>query len=81
MTKTPEIETLTFENAMEELEKIVQKLEAGQDTLEHSISLYERGMVLKKVCEKKLDDAILKIEKVQLDASGTAHGTAETSVS
>jgi exodeoxyribonuclease VII small subunit len=50
-------EILSFERAIEELEKIVKTLEGGHDTLENSIALYERGMKLKKICEKKLEEA------------------------
>ena len=72
-----ENESLSFERALEELEKIVKTLEGGHDTLENSIELYERGMQLKKICEKKLEEAVLKIEKVQLNASGAVQGTTE----
>ncbi len=48
---------LTFENAMVELEELTQRLEGGKDTLEESMSLYERGMLLKQFCEKKLKEA------------------------
>lgn len=61
---------LTFEKALEELESIVKKLESAQDSLEQSIALYERGVVLKKFCEQKLKDATLKIEKITLGADG-----------
>lgn len=59
-----DVTELTFEQAMEELEAIVRKLEAGQDSLENSIALYERGVVLKQFCEKRLQEATLKIEKI-----------------
>ena len=48
---------LTFESAMAELEEVTQRLEGGKDTLEESMVLYERGMFLKKFCEKKLKEA------------------------
>ncbi len=70
-----EIEKLAFEAAMGQLEEVVRLLEAGQNTLEDSISLYEKGTLLKRHCEKKLQEASLKIEKVTLDASGTVLGT------
>ena len=59
-----DVTELTFEQAMEELEMIVRKLEAGQDSLESSITLYERGILLKQFCEKRLQEATLKIEKI-----------------
>ena len=58
----------TFEMATEELEEITLRLEGGKDSLEESIKLYERGMLLKDFCEKKLREAeskwtILKRQK------------------
>ncbi len=55
---------LNFEDAMGELEKIVSALESGQTSLEDSVKAYERGMELRSICEKRLKDATLKIEKV-----------------
>ena len=48
---------LTFESAMSELEEVTQRLENGKDTLDESICLYERGMLLKVFCEKQLKAA------------------------
>ncbi|MDQ7017584.1 MAG: exodeoxyribonuclease VII small subunit [Robiginitomaculum sp.] len=72
MTSAQKIEDLNFETALEELEKIVQKLESGEVELEQSIAMYERGAALKAHCEGKLKAAKLKIEKIVLDADGTA---------
>lgn len=55
---------LTFEQAMSELESIVKKLEEGKLSIEESIQSYERGTILKKVCEKKLQDIKLRVEKI-----------------
>lgn len=68
--QTQAIEKLSFENALEELETIVKSLESGRAPLEESISAYERGMLLKQHCEKKLTEARLKIEKITLSADG-----------
>lgn len=65
----------TFEQAMTELELIVRKLESGQDSLENSIVLYERGIQLKKYCEKQLEEAQMKIEKLTFDAAGNPTGS------
>ncbi|HSK78886.1 MAG TPA: exodeoxyribonuclease VII small subunit, partial [Thermoanaerobaculia bacterium] len=46
----PEISELSFEQALAELERIVQQLESGQAPLEQSIALYERGAALKAHC-------------------------------
>jgi exodeoxyribonuclease VII small subunit len=72
MTAAPDLENLSFEAALEELERIVQKLENGEVELEQSIAMYERGAALKAHCEGKLKAATLKIEKIMLDASGQA---------
>jgi len=72
MTSAQKIEDLNFETALEELERIVQKLESGEVELEQSIAMYERGAALKAHCEGKLKAAKLKIEKIVLDANGTA---------
>jgi exodeoxyribonuclease VII small subunit len=63
-------ETMPFEKAMEELETIVRGLESGKAPLEDSISAYERGIALKNHCEKKLEQARLKIEKITLSPDG-----------
>ena len=73
MTDTANIDALSFEDALKELEKIVQTLESGQAPLEESISVYERGALLKAHCEKKLEAARLRVEKVVL-AQGQATG-------
>lgn len=64
------VEQLDFETALQELEGIVRTLESGEIRLEDSISAYERGMALKKHCEKKLREAQSKIEKISVDADG-----------
>lgn len=61
---------LSFEQALAELEKIVSELESGQAPLERSIDIYERGAALKAHCEKKLEAARLKVEKIVLGQGG-----------
>lgn len=58
------IESMSFEEALVELERIVKQLEAGGQALEASITHYERGTQLKAHCEKKLKEAQLKVEKI-----------------
>lgn len=53
---------VSFEEALNELEQIAEKLERGQLTLEDSIKAYERGMDLKKICTERLKEAEGKIE-------------------
>jgi len=74
---TKDIKTLSFEQALQELEKIVRHLETGDIPLEDSISSYERGVQLKQHCESKLKDAQLKIEKITLNQDGNPIGTSE----
>jgi len=77
MTKAADkadIESLSFEQALEQLEKIVENLERGDVALEQSIRIYERGEALKKHCEKLLAAAESKVEKIRLDREGTPQG-------
>ncbi|MBI1301478.1 MAG: exodeoxyribonuclease VII small subunit [Alphaproteobacteria bacterium] len=64
------IDTLSFEDALVELETIVRSLETGEAALEDSITAYERGVQLKTHCEKKLRDAQAKIEKISISSDG-----------
>lgn len=66
----PDIEGLSFEAALKELEDIVAKLERGDVELEESIAIYERGAKLKAHCEAKLKAAELKVEQIVQDGSG-----------
>ncbi len=71
MNQVQPVDTLSFETALEELEKIVRSLESGAAPLEESISTYERGVALKKHCEKKLAAAQMKIEKISINQDGS----------
>jgi len=66
-----EIAALSFEDALRELEAIVEKLEAGNVDLEKSIEFYERGTLLKSHCEAKLTAAKSKVEKITLSTDGS----------
>lgn len=68
-----DIADMSFEKAMAELEQIVGALENGQSELEASIKQYERGAMLQRHCQEKLEQAKLKVEKVVL-AQGKAAG-------
>ena len=65
-----EIAEMTFEQALAELEKIVQDLERGQLDLEAAITAYERGTHLKRHCEGKLREAQLRVDKISLAPDG-----------
>ena len=51
-----------FEASLEELEKIVRELEAGDLPLERSLELFERGVGLSEQCRKQLEDAETRVE-------------------
>ena len=57
-------ENITFEQAIEELETIINRLEEGDVPLDQTIELYEKGSELKEFCEKKLQSAEVKIQKI-----------------
>jgi exodeoxyribonuclease VII small subunit len=72
---TPDIGSLSFEKALEELEGIVRRLEQGNVPLEESLAIYERGEALKKHCDALLQRAEARIEKITIGPSGEAVGT------
>ena len=55
---------MTFEEAMKKLESIVETLGEGNLSLEDSLKMFEEGMELCKFCNKKLDEAEYKVEKL-----------------
>jgi exodeoxyribonuclease VII small subunit len=59
------MEDMAFEAAFVELGEIVQRLEAGELTLEEAISLYERGQALARQCQDCLDQAELRITQLE----------------
>ncbi len=61
-----DINQLNFEDALSKLETIVKELEAGRIKLDDAVSAYEEAIALKNFCEKKLQDAKLKIEKIEI---------------
>ena len=70
-----DIAALSFEAALQELERIVGRLEQGDVELEESISIYERGEALRAHCDALLKKAEAKVEKIRLDAEGRPVGT------
>lgn len=70
-----EISSLSFEDAMKQLESVVRDLESGNVELEKSIALYEEGARLKAHCEKKLKEAEEKVAKITLGPDGQPSGT------
>jgi exodeoxyribonuclease VII small subunit len=52
----------SFEACLDELEKVVKELDAGDLSLERSLELFERGMSLSETCRKQLEDAETRVE-------------------
>ncbi|MBM3322967.1 exodeoxyribonuclease VII small subunit [candidate division WOR-3 bacterium] len=63
-------EPVKFEQALAELESIVKQLEAGNLALEKSLELFERGVVLARLCKEKLTQAELKVSQLVKDKEG-----------
>ncbi len=63
-------ESLSFEAAVEELEKIVAKLEGGNAKLDDAINDYERGSSLRRRCEELLKAAEMRVEKIIANKNG-----------
>jgi exodeoxyribonuclease VII small subunit len=70
-TPPPDVATLSFEDALAELEQIVRGLESGQQKLEDAILAYERGAALRKHCEAKLAEAEARVAAIVERADGT----------
>lgn len=60
--KLQELESLSFEKALEKLEGIVSKMESGKLPLEEMMKHFEEGSALSSICEKKLKELEKKIE-------------------
>jgi exodeoxyribonuclease VII small subunit len=70
-----DIKNMTFEQALKELESIVDRLEKGDVELEASILIYERGEALKSHCDGLLRKAEARVEKISLNQNGQPVGT------
>jgi exodeoxyribonuclease VII small subunit len=70
-----DVKKMAFEQAIEQLETIIKRLEEGKVPLEESVAIYERGEALKRRCEELLKAAEARVEKITLDASGKPKGT------
>ena len=66
----PAVETLTFDEALAELQRTVAELEAGGQPLEAALALYERGVALQARCERLLGDAELRVQQLVARAGG-----------
>ncbi|HEV7254842.1 MAG TPA: exodeoxyribonuclease VII small subunit [Mesorhizobium sp.] len=69
-----DVKAMSFEQALDALERIVDDLERGDVALEESIRIYERGEALKAHCDRLLRAAEDKVEKIRLSREGKAIG-------
>ena len=67
---TADIAAMSFEDALAELEGIVRRLEGGQVKLDDAIQSYERGAQLKRHCEKKLNEAQQRVDRIVIGPDG-----------
>jgi exodeoxyribonuclease VII small subunit len=65
-----DIAAMNFEDALAELETIVRRLEGGQVKLDDAIQSYERGAQLKRHCEKKLNEAQQRVDRIVAGPDG-----------
>ncbi|MBO4520843.1 MAG: exodeoxyribonuclease VII small subunit [Alphaproteobacteria bacterium] len=68
------IEKMSYEEALTALEEIVRQMEAGKVKLDEAIDFYERGMLLRRHCEKKLSDARSRIDQITTSLNAQAVG-------
>lgn len=73
----PDVASLSFEQARDELVRVVGELEQGAPTLEHSLALWERGEALAARCEEWLVGAKRRLDEARGATAGTAPGTSE----
>ncbi len=66
----PDIAAMNFEDALAELEQIVRRLEGGQIKLDEAIMSYERGARLKRHCERKLNEAQQRVDRIVISPEG-----------
>lgn len=67
-----DVTAMSFEDALAELEQIVRRLEAGQVKLDEAIECYERGALLKRHCEQKLNEAQQRVDRIVIGPDGAA---------
>jgi exodeoxyribonuclease VII small subunit len=72
MTTTPDVAALSYEEARDELVRVVSELEQGAPTLEQSLALWERGEALARRCEEWLIGAKKRLEAARSAGSSPA---------
>ncbi len=76
--KAKSTDDMSFEAALNELERIVASLEHGEVSLDEAIAAFERGTVLKSHCEVRLEAARMRVEKIKSPVSGQAPESTES---
>ena len=61
---------MAFEDAVKKLEKIVEEMEGGELPLESMLARFEEGTRLVKVCQGKLEEAEIKIQRLEKNSAG-----------
>jgi exodeoxyribonuclease VII small subunit len=69
-TEAPQAENIPFEEAMKRLEAIVEDMESGELPLESLLTRFEEGTRLARLCQTRLADAELKIQKLEKTGAG-----------
>lgn len=72
MTTRKKVESLSFEQSMQELESIVSKMEQGDLPLEDALQSFERGIQLARMSQQKLKDAEQKVQ-ILMEQNGQAN--------
>ncbi len=70
MAKKKDVDALSYEEAFEELQAVVDELEAGKLPLEESLALFERGQALSSRCTALLEQAQLRLTELTAGADG-----------
>ena len=70
MSELPDVSTLTYEQARDELVEVVRRLEAGSTSLEDALALWERGEALAARCQAWLDNARARLDAAHVGSDG-----------
>ncbi|MBE6520627.1 MAG: exodeoxyribonuclease VII small subunit [Candidatus Methanomethylophilaceae archaeon] len=65
-----EVSKMSFEESIQQLESLVEKLEAGGTDLDQSLEIYEKAVVLRNHCKEVLDDGQRRIKKILETSNG-----------
>lgn len=70
MMEEKNVENMTFEECMKELNRLVASLESGELDLDKSLQLYERAVAVRERCRKILEEADRKVQTIIESANG-----------